>query len=181
MDAPELRFDRTIQRLVRGPSTTPQAHVQEASSRRQEHGPRHPRRVVKLPKLLFLQHLSRQTQSTNAEHLVCLEAQPPAWMLQAVAHRSHGILRELRPIHGLQKEMVKRQPFEPFRLRAYLGIDKFELISVAKCETRSRFWAHANPVHSAWRRFGSVGFDGDLEPLFMEGVDQGGIELKQRF
>src|SRR5262245_66557061 len=76
---------------------------------------------------------SRLPVSGNAEKLMRLQAQSPAWMAEAVAQREGGVHLAGRAIHRLQEEVPELEPFEPLGLRGglLLGIDQLELVPPA--------------------------------------------------
>ena len=58
-----------------------------------------------------------------------LQAEPPLRMIQAIAHGAFGVGCALGAVHGLQKEVAKRECFEAFRQREGLGVDELEFVA----------------------------------------------------
>src|SRR6201993_3255369 len=49
------------------------------------------------------------SQLSDAELLVCLQAEPPLRMAQAIIDGARGVLDHVRPVHRLQREALERQ------------------------------------------------------------------------
>src|SRR5580698_5030569 len=73
----------------------------------------------------------------NSKQLVCLNAQPPARMIEAICERKGGVRLTVGTIHGLQEEMAELQLLELLRLGACLRIDQLQLVATQLLELRA--------------------------------------------
>ena len=73
-----------------------------------------------------------------------LQAQLPLRMRQAVLDRRPGVLLKIRPVHGLQPQLPKRQFLEPLRLGPWLRVDELQLVAGRQDEISSRLGADAD-------------------------------------
>ena len=69
----------------------------------------------------------------NAQHFVRLQTQPPLRMVHAIAHREVCIHGALRPIHGLEIEVLEVEMLEAVRRESGLGEHQLQLVSVLEC------------------------------------------------
>lgn len=122
-------------------------------------------------------------ESTEAQQLVCLEAQAPLGMCQTIFYGSSGVGREGGPVHRLQRKVLERKMGETLWLSFGLHLRKyeFELLTAGEREWRAGFRADTEPVDPRGRRLRAVGLDRDFEPRRVKRVDEGCIELEQRF
>src|SRR5262249_52971735 len=68
-----------------------------------------------------------------------------------------------------------------FRLSLLLRVDELEFIPMSKDHWSIRFRAHTNPIQPRGRWLGAICLDGYLEALSVQRIDQGLVELEQRF
>lgn len=121
--------------------------------------------------------------SRNPDQLVGLQGQAPDGILQANPHRFPDVFRvadRIGIVHGLQEEIVEGEAGE-FGEVEFLRPNQFQFLSGLLDPARSRFGAHADPVHSTGDLAGAVGFQGDVEASGVQGVDQGGVQLQGGF
>src|SRR3954447_16635013 len=71
----------------------------------------------------------RVVPSRNPEKLMRLQAEPPAWMVQAVPKRCGGIGLPVRSVHRLKEEVAEPEILEPIRLRADLRVNQLDLVA----------------------------------------------------
>ena len=102
-------------------------------------------------------------------------------MFEAVLHCQLRIAIALCAIHGLQKEMLKLERLESFRLKAVLRKDQLQFVPTCEHLIGASFGTDTDPIESVWRALGSVGLNGDLEPPSVQRFDQWRIELQKRF
>src|SRR5690348_11257956 len=86
--------------------------------------------------------------SSDPDGLVCLQAEPPPRMVEAIADRACGILGDIRTVHRLQREALEGEIGEAFRLGANLRIDQLQFVATPQHEPAARFRANANPIQS---------------------------------
>src|SRR5919204_1369959 len=96
----------------------------------------------------FLEAVLRPPLSRGAEQLVCLQAEPPLRMVEAVAQGKRGVLTHRRAIHGLQVEALEVKIFEEVRHGTLLWEDQLQFVAVAQDERRSSLGADADPVEA---------------------------------
>src|SRR5215510_1148310 len=126
-------------------------------------------------------HISLTIQSlSDTECLVCLQAEPPLWMPQAIVDGTRGVLRHVRSVHRLQRETLEVEAAKFFRLRAGLRIDQLQLMPALEQELCASLRADADPVHAVGRNNRAVGLDGHREAARMQRIDQRLIDLQER-
>src|SRR5947209_1090878 len=81
--------------------------------------------------------------SGYSEDFLRLQAQTPAWVLQAIAHRQVRVSLALGTVHRLQEEVAEFEPLIALRLRARLGKYQLQLIAGAEQQLGPRFRADA--------------------------------------
>lgn len=108
-----------------------------------------------------------------------LNAKSPARMSQAILNGCLRIGDLVRPVHGLQPELVEWQVFQVGGVDAGLRKNQLELLSLSHDPVRPHLGAGTEPVDTGRRVHRSVGFHRDLEATSVDGVDQGCIELEQ--
>src|SRR5205085_638396 len=121
------------------------------------------------------------TASPDAKHLVCLDAEPPPRVREAILDGESGVAFELRAVHGLEVEEPKLERFEGRRWGSFLRIDELDLVTLRHHEPCPRLWTHTYPVDPCGHRDGAVGLDGDGEPCGVQGVDEWRVELEEGF
>ena len=110
-----------------------------------------------------------------------LQAESPAWVIQAVLERQAGIALPLRTIHWLQEKFLKIELSEQLRLRTGLGKNKFEFPALPESEGRAGLGADTDPVDARWRKQCAIGLNSNLKPLGVQGLNKDGIKLEQGF
>ena len=96
-----------------------------------------------------------------------LQAEPPAWMRQAVLQRGRCIRLPVGAVHRLQEEMIETEMGKLVRLRTDLGKDEFELIPAGDDQVGSGLGTDAEPIDALLGFQSSVRLHGDLEPFGM--------------
>src|SRR5687768_5961253 len=109
-----------------------------------------------------------------------LEAQPPAWVAQAVLERLPSVRLDVGSVHRLEEEVLEIEMFVALGLSALLREHELQLIPACEDESCTGFRAHANPVEARWRMSSAVCLDRDLEAFGVQRVDERLIELQQR-
>ena len=110
---------------------------------------------------------------------VCLKADPPARMLEAVADREARVFLEVWAIHRLEEEVVELQTFEVHGIQRRLGKDELELVPPPHHEIGPRLRADTDPIDSVGHGQGPVGLDRDLEVQSMESINEISVQLEQ--
>ncbi len=77
--------------------------------------------------------------------------------------------------------MFERKLDKRCEVESLLWHDDLQLIPEHLAQRCAGLWADADPVDAFGQLDGAIGFNGDLEALVMQGVDQLGINLQQRF
>src|SRR5205814_3438801 len=85
------------------------------------------------------------------------------------------------PVHRLQEEVPEVEPFIVRGLGSRLRVDELQLIAGSNSQSRPGLGTDARPVDSGRPGKRAVRFDGDFEPARVERVDEGLVELQQRF
>src|SRR3954467_8188921 len=88
----------------------------------------------------------RVVPSRNPEKLMRLQAEPPAWMVQAVPKRRSGIGLSVRSVHRLKEEVAKPQILKPIWLRPDLRVNQLDLVAPHRNHPRPGLGAHAEPI-----------------------------------
>src|SRR6516162_5402823 len=101
-------------------------------------------------------------------------------MSKAVTRRGIEILALVRPIHGLQEEVLKIQSLELRRMRPGLRKDELQLVAFALLERNARLGTDANPIDATRRRARAVGFQRDHKAARVKRFDKRRIELQRR-
>ena len=109
-----------------------------------------------------------------------LEAQPPTWVLEAVAQGESGVGLDFRPVHGLEEEVLEIEPFQSLRRHIGLGEDELQLLTSTQEKFRPSLRADRDPVDSRGRPHRTIGLYGDFEPPLLESGDEPIVELQQR-
>src|ERR1700688_529926 len=102
-------------------------------------------------------------------------------MLQAIAQRQTRVRFPRGTIHRLEKEILEIEVLIHFRRRTNLWEDKFEFMPGSKLEFGLCFGTNADPVDVSACRLGSVGLNRNLKTNPMKGIDQGLVQLQERF
>ena len=126
-----------------------------------------------------------QVASANPQQFVCLKAEPPLRVGEAIGQRGLGVPTShagVGVVHRLKKERVERKVDKSVRLRVglLLGEDKLQLMPLPYNKTGIRLWTHADVVDASGSGKCSVRFDGHRETARVERVDAIGVELQQR-
>ncbi len=82
-------------------------------------------------------------------------------------------------VHGLGEKMVKLPVGHHLKIQARLGYDDLEFIAIILNHCIAGLGADANPVYAWGCGQGSVGFNGDLKIVLVEGQNEGFVELQQ--
>jgi len=101
-------------------------------------------------------------------------------MPKAIFDGELRILRLLRPIHWLQKEMAEIEIGKLLRIHATLREDKLELVALPLYQLRPNLGTDADPVQSLWSSNRSVGLDSNLEIASMQSINKRLVHLQQR-
>src|SRR4051812_39678662 len=118
--------------------------------------------------------------SRNPEKLMRLQAEPPAWMGQAVSKRRRGVGLARRSVHRLQEEVAELKTFESLRLRAALGINQLDLVAAGDNQPGLGLGTHTEPIDPIRGCDGAVGLDRYLEPFGMQRIQKSFVELEER-
>src|SRR5215475_9466388 len=74
-------------------------------------------------------HISSKNPSlSDADCLVCLDAEPPLRVAQAIVDRARGIGGHIRTVHRLQREALEGETGEVLGRRARLRVDQLQLM-----------------------------------------------------
>src|SRR6476660_9241141 len=111
---------------------------------------------------------------SDAECLVCLQAESPLRMAQAVVDRARGVFDHIGAVHRLQRKTFEIEPRKFFRRRAFLRIDQLQFVAAAHDQPGAGFRADADPVQPVGRFDRPVGLDADGEAARMQRIDEGG-------
>src|SRR6185295_2749553 len=130
--------------------------------------------------ILKIWFLSDAKCLSDAECLVCLQAEPPLRMAQAVVDRARGVFGHVGSVHRLQRKPFEIEPRKIFRRGAGLRIHQLQFVAAAHHEASAGFRADADPVHPVGRFDRPVGLDADGEAARMQRIDEGRIDLQQR-
>lgn len=101
-------------------------------------------------------------------------------MKQTILYCQAGVFVSLCTVHGLKPEVIEIQFNQTRRIQCRLRIYQFEFVPAGEAQLSAGFWAHADPIHIAWRFKGAICFYRDLERPPVERGYQVIIELKQR-
>ncbi len=82
---------------------------------------------------------------------MCLQAQPPPGVIEAVSDAELRVLLSLGAIHWLEEEVLKVQSFEELRLCTRLRVHELELFSCLYLQPGSGLGTHADPGDSPGR------------------------------
>jgi hypothetical protein len=85
---------------------------------------------------------ARKRGSGNAEKLMRLQAQSPAWMIETIAERGPRVRLTMRPVHRLEEEVVEIEALEALGLSPLLGVHELELVAGTSHEVGFRLGAH---------------------------------------
>src|SRR5205823_14760758 len=72
--------------------------------------------------------LSKIQLLSDTECLVCLQAEPPLRMLQAIIHRACGVFDHVRAVHRLQRKTLEVEAGKVLRRPICLRTEQFEFI-----------------------------------------------------
>src|SRR3954469_4668685 len=133
-------------------------------------------------KIWFLSdaELSDTEGLSDTKCLVCLQAEPPLRMAQAVVDCARGVFDQFGPVHRLQRKAFEIESRKIFRRGARLRIHQLQFVAAAHHQSGAGFRADADPVHPVGRFDRPVGLDTDGEAARMQRFDEGGIDLQQR-
>jgi len=106
--------------------------------------------------------------SRDAQQLVGLEAQAPAWVGLAVGYGGPGVGGQRRAVHGLQQVVAEGEPSEAVRHGLGLRVDQLQLIPASQGQRGTGLGADAQPVDPRRGRPGAVGLYRDLEALAVQ-------------
>lgn len=118
--------------------------------------------------------------SRQSQQFVCLKAQAPLGVIEAISDSKICILQPIAAIHWLEEEVRERHCFILLRFSAWLREDQFEFIARREQTLHSGFGADAYPVDPVRRNQCSIGFDTHLKTRSVERSDHRTIELQQR-
>src|SRR3954464_6023823 len=127
--------------------------------------------------ILKIWFLSDAECLSDAEGLVCLQAEPPLRMAQAVVDRARGVFDQFGPVHRLQRKAFEIEPRQIFRRGPCLRIHQLQFVAAADHQSGAGLRADADPVHPVGRFDRPVGLDTDGEAARMQRFDEGGIDL----
>ena len=82
----------------------------------------------------------------NPEKLMRLQAEPPAWVGQAVVKCGRGIGLAVRSVHRLEEVMAEAELLELVRRRTRLRKNQLDLIATGDNELGPGLGTHAEPV-----------------------------------
>src|SRR6478736_4020386 len=88
---------------------------------------------------------------SDAECLVCLQAEPPLRMAQAIVDRARGVFDHVGSVHRLQRKPFEIEPRKIFRRSAGLRIDQLQFVAATHHKPGAGFRADADPVHPVGR------------------------------
>ena len=111
---------------------------------------------------------------------MCLHAQPPLRVREAVLDTKLCVAIPLRAIHRLQEKVLIVIVGKKLGRRARLRKYQLELLPFVQDNLRAGFGAHADPVDAGWRRPGTIGFYSHLKAVRMKSFNQRLVELQQR-
>src|SRR5258707_5190870 len=125
-------------------------------------------------------HISKTKVLSDTECLVCLQAESPLRMLQAIFHRARGIFDHIRAVHRLQRKTFEIEIDKILGRGLGLRVDELQFMPAPDQKLGAGFRAYANPVHAVRRNNRSVGLDADRKSACMQRIDQGDVHLQQR-
>jgi hypothetical protein len=111
---------------------------------------------------------------------VCLEADAPTWIFEAVPDSKFGIAIAFRPIHRLQKKMLEPQVLKGIGPRFSLRIDEFKFVTGYLHKFGSGFWTDADPIDAGWSSYCSVCLNSDLKAKGLDRCQERGVQLQKR-
>ena len=117
----------------------------------------------------------------KSEQFVLLHTELPSWVIEAVANGSVSVAPHRGAVHRLKHEVLEIQLSETLRFRTGLRKYQLQLVASPQHDVASSFRAHTYPVDTRWSRLRAVCFDGDGEPLLVQGLDKWTVQLQEGF
>ena len=108
-----------------------------------------------------------------------LDGKSPFRVLQAVPGGFPGESFHVRPVHGLQEEVVELPMGELLRRGFRLIPDQLEFMTGLLDDGCVLLRGHADPINPVGSLDGAVGLDGNRGANRMQRIDQRGVELQQ--
>src|SRR5579871_1187752 len=112
-------------------------------------------------------HLFEKPVLSDADCLVCLKAEPPLRVAQAIIDRARGVGGHIRTVHRLKREALEGEAGEIFRRCTSLRVDKLQFMPAPQDELGAGLRADADPVEARGRIDGAVGLDRDRKAAGM--------------
>lgn len=102
-------------------------------------------------------------------------------MTPAPVDGERQVVRRRRPVHRLQEEVLKVERSERRQVEAALRPHDLQLVAGPLHQRRAGLGADTDPVEPSRGGVRAVGLHGDLKAEPVQGIDQGDVELKERF